>query len=512
MSDIHVGELGITRLRQLAKVLELPGYSGSAYKDPEALRTYIESVLTKKGHVRVAYLRKINKTRDEINIQASTIIRLVKERRDAKKKSGVKHSSVQFCEQKLRDSASKLDKCIRELESLKQSGSCIDAVYPAELITAVREFIGGDAPKEDRDLFRSLLERAKQLEIQTHSDSHQECKKLKADAIRSLEELKLINDEIQKKNITLTNQIQALATRHQEEDTKRIASLIAQKTAEIESLQSRALSLESQLLTVRDVLAEYEAKKGKDIDESKFVLELAALQHQLQTSQEINKQQGELLGRLKDENKTLSDQLEESSMKLQQCNSAQTACKEATGQLLEQIRDSDRIIKDLQARLSESSKDKATLAKVRQLLSTVTKSRNQCQSSLKELEKAKVRLESGQESYSTTIAFLQSTVMKCDKDAKIFNQVHSETIRQLASVQRELKQCSDDKKQLLKTGQQLKKKYDTCNASIQEIESLRLALKQAQRDKDEAIQKEKSKVEKLQSTLAAAAKERLHSF
>lgn len=65
MSFPYIHDLGITRLKEIGKILQIPRYT--TYKDPEQLRQYIQTFLTKKNQVKKTHLSKIQKTKEDID-------------------------------------------------------------------------------------------------------------------------------------------------------------------------------------------------------------------------------------------------------------------------------------------------------------------------------------------------------------------------------------------------------------------------------------------------------------
>lgn len=77
MTLIFIKNLGITRLREVAKILKIPGYT--LYDDPNALRSHIMKFLTKQYYVRQKHLDKIGKTQAEVDMLVKHLRSIAKE-------------------------------------------------------------------------------------------------------------------------------------------------------------------------------------------------------------------------------------------------------------------------------------------------------------------------------------------------------------------------------------------------------------------------------------------------
>lgn len=77
MTLIFIKNLGITRLREVAKILKIPGYT--LYDDPNALRNHIMKYLTKQYYVRQKHLNEIGKSQAEIDMLVRHLRGIAKE-------------------------------------------------------------------------------------------------------------------------------------------------------------------------------------------------------------------------------------------------------------------------------------------------------------------------------------------------------------------------------------------------------------------------------------------------
>lgn len=77
MTLIFIKNLGITRLREVAKILKIPGYT--LYDDPNDLRNHIMKFLTKQYYVRQKHLDKIGKTQAEVDMLVKHLRSIAKE-------------------------------------------------------------------------------------------------------------------------------------------------------------------------------------------------------------------------------------------------------------------------------------------------------------------------------------------------------------------------------------------------------------------------------------------------
>ncbi len=79
MTLFFIQHLGITRLREVAKILKIPGYT--LYDDPDKLRQHIMKYLTKRYYVRQKHLDKIGKSQEQIDRLTRHLRELAKEYR-----------------------------------------------------------------------------------------------------------------------------------------------------------------------------------------------------------------------------------------------------------------------------------------------------------------------------------------------------------------------------------------------------------------------------------------------
>lgn len=100
MTLIFIKNLGITRLREVAKILKIPGYT--LYDDPNALRNHIMKYLTKQYYVRQKHLDEIGKSQAEIDM-------LVRHLRDIAKEYKKRQSSP--LKRSMTSLASRLQEC-----------------------------------------------------------------------------------------------------------------------------------------------------------------------------------------------------------------------------------------------------------------------------------------------------------------------------------------------------------------------------------------------------------------
>ncbi len=100
MTLIFIKNLGITRLREVARILKIPGYT--LYDDPNALRNHIMKYLTKQYYVRQKHLDEIGKSQAEIDM-------LVRHLRDIAKEYKKRQSSP--LKRSMTSLASRLQEC-----------------------------------------------------------------------------------------------------------------------------------------------------------------------------------------------------------------------------------------------------------------------------------------------------------------------------------------------------------------------------------------------------------------
>lgn len=512
MSDIYVGELGITRLKQLASILQLPGYS--SYKDPEQLRQYISTVLTKTHRDRAAWLRKIKKTKEDVNNEGAKIIELINQRRKKVSKKVVVEGGVELIDQKIRDAASKLRKCMDELALAKASGVSPSEPLPANVVQSLKKYLG-DIPDGDRKIIQSLLDAAKALETSRdeHAEQHKQCEQLKQDALSKLEKLEASMKGLESANAALTSQVAAMADQHAIEKEGIFRSYeqkISEKASEVQQHTATNTALTQELVTLKSVIGSLHAKTtGKDIDETKFSVELDGLVQKLLDIQEQNKLLSTQLLALKEEHAQCSDKIVDAARKLQLCESARELCESTTSDLRQRYNDSLHNIGELKSRVSvmEKTEVKNTqdLVFVRGKLSELTKQGQLCQSQSALLQQKHDALVSAGVSHQQQIQSLQADIERANASATLYDQIKTEAINKLGELQKKYDQC-------IQSGRQMKVKMQgALNGALAEKDQLKAALAQAKLDHEQALQKEREAREQIKKGLEECTAElRMH--
>jgi len=492
MTDIYIGELGITRLRQLASILQLPGYS--KYKDAGSLREYISTVLTKTHMVRIVYLRQIGKTRDQINIEAKKIIELIQKKRQKGVISSDKSGSLH--EYKIMDSVSELERCMKDLAEANERGIAVHQPLPAELIKALQQYLP-EVPNEDQQVIHSLLNKAKELDqvSKKYDLSRQQCENLKRDALDKLQEFERSMKDLTNRNAQLVSQVENLPKMYQQEKAQIIKNneeALSTQAFQVQQLTIRNTALLEELATLKTVLGELQAKlDGKDIGSTKFSAELNDLHHELDKVQQTNKQLSLSLERLTTLQKESSLLLKSTSEKLANCESNRQNAENVSKRLQTNYNTSLDFIRKLEEKLKDSSlkgvKHQQGLIKAIKDLRTKGQ---QCQTQLASLQQKQKDLEDA--GHLQQIEGLREELQKANILIATCQQNNKDT---LSKMENKFNRC-------VELGKEMKRSMTAQNqATLLERNRLQSALDQALVDHQQKLSKEKERSDLIQQEL-----------
>jgi len=209
MSFPNIEQLGITRLKQIARVLRVPGYT--TYDDPDELRIFlISKFVTKAGDVRVPHLRKLGKTKDEILAEVGDLI--------SAKKSPAKVNRV-------RDAAS----VFRDLKELHRRS---DEPLDIEERKLILEYQGMDNDLSLKELIKLIIEedkRKKTIIDQYHADLARE----KSEAVQKLHETEKIIATLVEANSKIGKDFSELKREARSNVRVAVEKIIAEKEKEL---------------------------------------------------------------------------------------------------------------------------------------------------------------------------------------------------------------------------------------------------------------------------------------
>jgi chromosome segregation ATPase len=255
----YVSELGITRLKELAKILQIPGYS--TYTDPLLLRNHIVSFLNSDFQIRESHLKRIQKSRIALAEATKHLYALASQRsavRRSPKKGEKEEKTVQVCDSKVREVIQKVKSVHRELTECKAQAGVQGAEPQLErVIKALKEYLKVSNLNEIENSVKSLSEMNQKAQ-----EGERKClfqlESEKKHAVENLEKAERLSKELQKK----TQELQTMM--------KQASTLSGADSASVmRNLESQISKQVSRITELQDNLTQ----KNKELDESKMIIE-----------------------------------------------------------------------------------------------------------------------------------------------------------------------------------------------------------------------------------------------
>ena len=457
MSFPYIHNLGITRLKEIGKILQIPRYT--TYKDPEQLREYIQTFLTKKNQVTQVHLNKIQKTKEDIDRLTRHIAVVAAKYKNAKDdpvRSRPRSEVKELASNEMANLLQQLQNCQAQLEV-----PCIPPDLKEELSRHLQ--MSNDA--NVKDLIRALID--------SDNESRQTIRALEENlfneqnkAVASLRESQGRIERLSADNAILEKKISKLV--QSIEDQKADKSLVTEIARLTDQLKVQTIELSgkiAELETSKAVIMDLQTRIGLDADrETKFSTELGTLRGAYEQLQQTNLEQADTIRRIEGENKECGISLAGKLEELVVCTNRTELCEKKIDdintkmfEIANELRvcNMERNLLKSNARLTESMAD----AKIQEYSWNFDAERDK-------LVKAKKAIESARDEIQ---ANYDSEVKKTLELNDVINQ-HGKTITEaslkLSKLQEQLDTCELNAKKYQDMHEKLEKEAQLCRKEL----------------------------------------------
>ena len=318
MSFPYIHNLGITRLKEIGKILQIPRYT--TYKDPEQLREYIQTFLTKKNQVTQVHLRKIQKTKEDIDRLTRHIAVIAAKYKNAKDdpvRSRPRSEVKELASNEMANLLQQLQNCQAQL-----GVPCI----PSDLKEELSKHLQLSNDTNVNDLIRTLIDSDNQSR-QNIKVSEQKLLEEQTRAVANLRESQGRIERLNAANAALDQKISKLV-----DDQKADKSLVPEIARLTDQLKVQTIELYgkiAELETSKTIIDELQTRIGLDAyRETKFSTELSTLHKAYEQLQQTNGQQAEIILLTKEEKEDCDMFLVHKTRELVTCTDRKTLCEE----------------------------------------------------------------------------------------------------------------------------------------------------------------------------------------
>lgn len=267
MSFNYIANLGITRLKEIGKILRIPGYT--TYKDPEALRQYIQEYLDENGAVKPEHLRKIHMSKKRVGQLTAHILEI------ANRKNGLPKGAYpsimihkENCDAQMAEKLAELAKC------QEQAGNCL---LDDETRGALKKYIGTTNSFNLKALINKILEKETSLRRDA-AEAVRGLNKCKEDAVRALEDGQKAQAALQEKITLLTAKTEQLEAANTDAKVKELEAQIATISEQAAELRREVQAKTDAASTMETAIAQLQAQLGESVDKAtRFEQELEVL-------------------------------------------------------------------------------------------------------------------------------------------------------------------------------------------------------------------------------------------
>lgn len=498
MSFPYIHNLGITRLKEIGKILQIPRYT--TYKDPEQLREYIQTFLTKKHQVTQVHLRKIQKTKEDIDRLTRHIAVVAAKYKNAKDdpvRSRPRSEVKELASNEMANLLQQLQNCQAQLEV-----PCIPPDLKEELSRHLQ--MSNDA--NVKDLIRALID--------SDNQSRQNIRALEENLFKEQDKavasLRESQDRI--KRLSAANDILEQKISKLIEEQKKDKSLVTEIGRLTDQLKVQKIQLDSKIKesqTSETIINELKAQIGQNMEkETRFSTELSTLRGAYEQLQQTNLEQADTIRRIEGENKecviSLAGKLEE----LVVCTKRTELC--------------EKKIDDINTKMWEIANDMRKCDMERNYLKVeLRQSGNMAQSKIDEysweLYHARIKFEEAKKAIESAAAEIEAKYQsELEKNLELNNVINergktiTEASLKLSKLQEQLDTCELNAKKYQDMHEKLEKEAQLCrkelaatqsnlkNNSGRALESLRAKV----RELAAAEQKCKLNIEQLEQSFA----------
>ncbi len=334
----YLDNLGITRLKEVGKILQIPRYS--TFKSPDELREHIRSFLDENSRVRQEHLERIGRTQGQVRRLTAHIRELV-EKRFGK--------------------GPELRRAVEEIKHVQAQGACL----PDETVALLRS-ASGQSDRDVREMISRLIEENKSL-IRTRDEDERRMLGVRMELSNYQRDLAQNTDQYRQRVAQLSEEVQkhvhdkAVADQTILSLQSRLDQVAGLPYGEIGQLQAALGGLQGELKAARTVIRSLRA----DLDAKTVQL---ARSRSPKVAQEAKSMRAEL-GEQEDDYQTKLQEYATSTEALRQRVQSLEVAGEMSGQELNQLRaqaeEHARVIAELTKERNELTWKKDELKKVR---------------------------------------------------------------------------------------------------------------------------------------------------
>ena len=273
--EYYIGHLGITRLKEIGKILRIPGYY--KYTEPDDLRNHIKEHLDENGSVNSEYLKRIRMNKQKFKEATSHIIAIVDRKLNRQKYLPI-HYDNQITE-KLQE----IERCYEE------DKNCIP---DKNLLEALKKYAKQTNSENFKEIVQRVLESTKELN-NFKLEREKELDKCKDDAVKALQDAQTLQKELEGKLVNLSSQLKVQESMRNEElsklrlehakEKRNIEKAHLKDIEDIEEIVVKLTTKVDEASTLNTVITQLKAEKGELSDKStRFQNELNELHLQME--------------------------------------------------------------------------------------------------------------------------------------------------------------------------------------------------------------------------------------
>jgi chromosome segregation ATPase len=249
MSFNYIGNLGITRLKEIGKILRIPRYS--TYKDPESLRDHIKNYLDENGSVKREHLRMIKMTKKKLTELTAHIVGLVNHKIKILEKKSTSITEVNDCDYQMEEKLAEIDK-YRQMANICELDDTLKK--------SLKKYIDKTDSMNLKQVISRMLENEEKLS-ELASVATRDLDKCKEDAIAALEKAQNTQNSLQK-NISLLDARLKEVTMVNDSDRRKLEEKVTTLSNNATDLRRQVDAHTSEALTLHTTITQLEAEKG----------------------------------------------------------------------------------------------------------------------------------------------------------------------------------------------------------------------------------------------------------